>query len=250
MIEVNGLNINAVQKGKGQDILLLHGWRQNIQMMQPIFDHFESDFRVTVLDFPGFGESDEPKKPWGVEDYAVFLKDFCDLMNISNPIIVGHSFGCRVAIHYAVKHNVCKMVLTGAAGIKPKRHLDYYLKTYSYKAAKKLVNLTKNEELIESFKNSSGSDDYKNASGIFRETFVKVVNDDVTDLLDKISIPVLLIFGENDEQTPIWMGKVMEEKMKDAALIIFEKDDHFAYFHQSARFNNILDAFFEPERNK
>ena len=103
-------------------------------------------------------------------------------------------------------------------------------------------------ELEEKLKRNSGSSDYRNATGIMRETFVKVVNDDVRDLLPKMEMPVLLIFGEHDDATPVSDGKYMEAHMKDAALIVFENDDHYAYWHQMARFNRILDAFFEKER--
>jgi len=249
-IKIRNRWVNYVQKGTGIDILFLHGWGQNIEMMLPCAEHFERDFKVTVLDFQGHGESEEPETAWGVSDFADALHEFCTQLNIANPILVGHSFGCRVAFHYASKHPVRKMVLTGAAGLKPKRGLDWYAKTYTYKLGKKLVQMTGNKELEEQLKRNSGSSDYRNATGIMRETFVKVVNDDVRSLLPQMEMPVLLIFGEFDEATPLSDGKYMEQNMKDAALIVFEKDDHYAYWHQIHRFNRILDAFFEKERGE
>ncbi len=249
-ITIRNRQVNYVCKGAGIDILFLHGWGQNIEMMLPIAEHFEHDFRVTVLDFQGHGESEEPESAWSVQDYADALNEFCIAVGIEYPIIVGHSFGCRVAIRYAAKHPVRKMVLTGAAGLKPKRGLDWYMKTYTYKLGKKLVQMTGNKELEEQLKRNAGSADYRNASGIMRETLVKVVNDDVFELLPKMTMPVLLIFGENDDATPVSYGKIMEQHMKDAALIVFENDDHYAYWHQIHRFNRILDAFFEKERGE
>ena len=76
-----------------------------------------------------------------------------------------------------------------------------------------------------------------------RETFVKVVNDDVKPLLAKIKCPVILIFGENDDATPLWMGKELESNLADGALIVFENDDHYAYFHQPQRLLAIVDSF-------
>ena len=247
-LEIRNRMVNYVQKGEGIDLLFLHGWGQNIEMMMPCAEHFEHDFRVTVIDFQGHGESEEPECAWSVKDYADALYELCVKLNIENPIIVGHSFGCRVAFHFAYAHPVRKMVLTGAAGLKPKRGLDWYAKTYTYKLGKKLVQMSGNKELEEKLKRNSGSSDYRNATGIMRETFVKVVNDDVRDLLPKMEMPVLLIFGEHDDATPVSDGKYMEAHMKDAALIVFENDDHYAYWHQMARFNRILDAFFEKER--
>ena len=244
---INGINIAYMCEGQGRDVVLLHGWRQKMIMMDPIYQHLKAHFRVFNLDFPGFGDSDEPKSAWGVEDYEKFLDDFCRMHGIKDPILIGHSFGCRVAIRYAVKHPVYKMILTGAAGIKPKKSLQAKLKIAGYKAAKKMISLTGNEEMLENFKKKNGSDDYRNATGVMRETFVKVVNDDISDLLEKVTMPVLLVWGEHDDAVPLWMGKEMESKMKNAGLAVFEGDDHFAYFHQSARFNRCLDAFLKED---
>ena len=80
-----------------------------------------------------------------------------------------------------------------------------------------------------------------------RQTFVKVVNDDVTPILKDISVPTLLVFGENDEATPVIKGKIMEKLMGDATLVIFENDDHFAYFNEADRFNRVLEAYLKED---
>jgi len=61
MAKIGNLNLNYIQYGKGKDIILLHGWGQNIAMMQPLGNEL-SGCRITILDFPGFGESEEPKE--------------------------------------------------------------------------------------------------------------------------------------------------------------------------------------------
>ena len=249
IIQINGLNINYIQQGNhGWNMVCLHGWGQNIEMMQKIADHFQYDFKVTVLDFPGFGQSDDPHSSWSVQDYAHFLSDFLITLNIQNPILIGHSFGCRVATHYALIHPVHKMVFTGGAGIRPKRKLGWYFRTYSYKLAKFVFKISMLNQYEENMKKVFGSTDYQNASGIMRETLVKVVNDDTTEILNKMMMPVLLVWGDQDEQTPLWMGKTMEEKMPNAGLAIFEGDDHYAYFHQWERFNRVLDIFLKEEK--
>lgn len=246
-IKINGLNIEVATEGQGRDVVLLHGWRQRMIMMEPIYNHLKAHFRVFNFDFPGFGKSDEPPVAWGVPEYREFLEAFCQTFDIHDPILIGHSFGCRVAVHYAVKNPVHKMVLTGAAGIRPKQTWQAKLKIAGYKAAKKAITLVGSEAMLEDFKRKSGSDDYRSATGIMRETFVKVVNDDVSGMLEDVTVPVLLVWGENDEAAPLWMGKQMEAKMKNAGLAIFEGDDHFAYFNQSARFNRCLDVFLKED---
>lgn len=248
--EVKGVQVNYHVQGAGEAVLLLHGWGQNMQMMQAIEDHLAKDFQVYNLDFPGFGESILPQSAWGVFDYAEFIHEFVLHHQLTNPILIGHSFGCRVAIAYASKYPVKKMVLTGAAGLRSKPTLSQQMKSKTFKVGKKLVQMTGSKAAEEALKNHFGSTDYKNTSGILREIFVKVVNEDLSEYLDKFDCPVLLVWGEKDEATPLWMGKVMEEKMKNAGLAIFEGDDHYAYFHQAGRFNLVLDAFFSKDKEQ
>lgn len=229
--------------GEGQDVILLHGWGQNKEMMEKIEEHLTSHFSVYNLDFPGFGESDLPPVSWGVPDYEEFLEDFIAKNDIHNPILIGHSFGCRVAIRYGALHPVKKMVLTGAAGIKPKQTTTQKMKIMTYKAGKWLLKATGNEEKLKELQNKSGSEDYRNAQGVMRETFVKVVNDDVKDILKDVTCPVLLVWGEYDDAVPLEVGQMMEKELPDAGLAIFEKDNHFAYWNQSDRFNRVLDIF-------
>ena len=219
-----------------------------MQMMSAIESHLNQFFTVYNLDFPGFGESEDPKDPWGVSEYVQFLEDFISQNQISKPILIGHSFGCRVAIRYAaVHHDVYKMCLTGAAGIKPKHGLDYAIRTKAYKAGKWFLKATGNTEKLEELQKNAGSEDYRNARGVMRATFVKVVNDDVTPVLKDVKCSVLLVWGDLDTAAPLWMGKEMEATMPDAGLAIFEGDDHFAYWHQPERFNLVLDAFLKED---
>lgn len=228
---------------EGKDVILLHGWGQNTQMMSFIADFLKEHFVVYNIDLPGFGKSAEPNEVWGIEDYTDFLREFCKKKKINDPIIVAHSFGCRIAVRYARTYGVRKMVLTGAAGIRDERTASWYIKTYSYKIAKKILP----KSVVEKYQNKVGSDDYKNTSGIMRRTFVKCVNDDIKELLPFISCETLLVFGEKDEATPVSKGKLMEKLMPNATLVIFENDDHFAYFNQASRFNAVLDAFLRRE---
>lgn len=251
MIEIiNDIKLNFTKSGdKGKDVILLHGWGQNRIMMEAIENFLSLHFVVYNLDLPGFGESDEPKRAYSVEDYSEFLRAFIIKEGIEEPILIGHSFGCRIALHYALKYPVNRMVLTGAAGIRDKRGLKWYLKTYSYKLGKKVLSLPIFKKQLAAMQDKVGSEDYRNASGIKRETLVKVVNDDVTPFLKDIKTETLLVFGTNDEATPLAKGEMMEKLMPNATLVVFEGDDHYAYFHQAQRFNMVLEAFLKDEYN-
>ncbi len=238
-----------IEAGDGPDMILMHGWGQNKEMMMAILDHFCDRYHVYSIDFPGHGESDDPNEAWGVEDYMHHFESFVEQLHIEKPVLVGHSFGCRVAIRYAaVHHDVSKMCLTGAAGIKPKRKWDYYVRTYAYKAGKQFLKVTGQNEKLKQLQANSGSEDYRNAKGIMKPTFVKVVNDDVTPVLKDVLCPVLLVWGDQDTAAPLWMGQVMEKEMPNAGLAIFQGDDHWAYWHQAQRFNTVLDIFLKEEQ--
>ena len=248
VVKLKDINVYYETKGKKkQSVILLHGWGQNTTMMDFIAEFLKTHFTVYNFDLPGFGKSDEPNETWGVQDYTEMLHEFCEKKKIDKPIIIGHSFGCRIAVRYAHKYGAYKMVLTGAAGVRDKRTLKWYIKVYSYKLGKKILSLKPLQKYKDKFMANAGSDDYKNTSGIMRQTFVQVVNEDTTPILSKINAETLLVFGENDDATPVSKGKLMEELMPNAALVVFENQDHFAYINDARRFIAVLDAFLRSD---
>ena len=221
-INVKNLNINYIQYGEGQDIVLLHGWGQNIEMMRPIGDNFQDRFRITILDFPGFGESEEPKSPWTIEDYELMLEEFLKKLNVKKPIVIGHSFGGRVAIRYSARNPIKKLVLFGSPCIRIQEELSI-----GVKILKKLKQLPGLNEIGEYMKNFIGSRDYKAASPIMRQ----------------IEEPTLLIWGEQDTEAPLNDAKQLEKIMIDAALIVLP-GTHYAYLENLPRVVAILNNFF------
>lgn len=244
----NNIQIAYQEAGTGLPVVLLHGWGQNKEMMGQILNHLQQWFHVYAIDFPGFGRSDLPLTAYSVEDYTAVFKQFLDQLHIENPILIGHSFGCRIALLYASQYPVRKMVLTGAAGIKPKQTIKGKLRVKLYKLGKWYLNLTRQTKKLEALQCRSGSQDYQNAKGVMRPTLVKVVNHDITPYLSQVKCEVLLVFGENDTATPLAMAHQMEKQIPNCGLAIFDGDDHFAYWHQWQRFNAVLDAFLKEEK--
>lgn len=237
-IKIQNLSINYIQYGEGKDILLLHGWGQNIQMMQPIGDNFSDKFRITILDFPGFGESEEPKETWTIEKYSEFLEEFVKKTEIKKPIVIGHSFGGRVAIKFSSRNSIEKLVLFGSPCIRIKENLSF-----TVKMLKKIKRLPGMNGIGEYMKKYIGSRDYKAASPIMRQTLVEVVNEDLSKYAREIEEPTLLIWGENDEEAPLNDARELEKIMIDAALIILP-GTHYAYLENLGRVVNILNNFF------
>lgn len=218
--------------GEGPCVVLLHGWGQSHHAMEELQKQLCDAYCVVNLDLPGFGESEKPHTAWSIEMYADCLYDLLGELQCQNPILIAHSFGARIALCYAHKYDCRSMVLTGAAGIMPERDWKYHLRVVSYKL-KKHFGLGK----------TMGSADYRQAEGVMREILVKCVNQDCRSWLPEIQIPVLLVWGKADQETPLWMGKTMAERMPYAHLIEIE-GGHFAY-QRIKRFPLIVRAFLQ-----
>lgn len=237
--------------GNGRNaFVLLHGWGQNKEMLDPLYMFLVSQKKTVIsVDFPGFGQSEEPKDVYGVKEYAQWLQALLVLENIDTVTFVGHSFGCRVAYYYSANQlgKVHKLLMTGAAGIKPKRSVNYYMKVYTYKVMKQVLPVIGMKHVLEYKQKNAGSSDYQNATPLMKGVLSKVVNEDLTQSLLQINNETLLIFGENDDATPLRDGKLMEKLLPHAQLIVYENDGHYAYWNQKERF--LIDAatFFAQE---
>lgn len=236
-ININNVNVNYIQYGEGKDVLLLHGWGQNIQMMRPIGDNLCSNHRITIIDFPGFGESDEPSTPWTIDDYSLLIENLVKALNIRKPIVMGHSFGGRVAIHFSANNPIEKLVLFGSPCIRENKKLPL-----STRILKKIKTLPGMDKLGEEMKKYIGSRDYKAASPIMRQTLVNVINEDLSSYARKIEEPTLLIWGEADTEAPVDDARELEKIMIDAALIILP-GTHYAYLENLGQVINILNSF-------
>ncbi len=236
-IKVKNLTVNYIQYGEGSDILLLHGWGQNIEMMKPIGDQLCSNHRITIIDFPGFGKSEEPLVPWTIQDYSYCVEDVVKQLQIKKPTVIGHSFGGRVAIHYCSNHPIKKLVLFGSPCIREQSSLPLSVKFL--KQVKKFPGM---DAFGEKMKKYIGSRDYKAASPIMRKTLVSVVNEDLSRFARQIEEPTLLIWGEHDTEAPLADARELEKIMVDAALIVLP-GTHYAYLENLPQVIRILNEF-------
>ena len=235
-------------------IVMLHGWGASSDLFAPHLPLL-AEYRLLVPDFPGFGKTAEPPEAWAVGDYAQWLLDLLDQRGIQQAHFIGHSFGGRVAIKIAANHpeRVAKLVLTGSAGIRPRRSLAYHARVRTFKFFKWV---TRSEYLPEALRRMAqarseqlGSSDYQQSSGTLKGTFIRVVNEDLRDLLPQITAPTLLVWGSADHDTPLADGKLMEQLIPDAGLVVFDDAGHYAYLEQSARFCTIVQHFFGQARS-
>lgn len=253
---VKGVSVYYEQAGQhGRPVLLLHGWGCSTKHFEQIMGALSKDYCVTAIDFPAHGRSGRPPEPWGVPEFAEMTAALIEQLSLAPVDIIAHSFGARVAILLASTRPelVNQMILTGAAGLKKPQTDEQKKKSEAFQhkkaALQKLAALPlfskPAQKLMDKLRTKYGSADYNALDEEMRKTFVKVISQDLSEYLPKIKAPTLLVFGENDTETPLWMGQRMEKEIPDAGLVVFEKDDHFAYLRQWPRFVSIAQTFFQ-----
>lgn len=250
-MQINGLCTRRLVRGEGEDLLVLHGWGASIEAVYPIVTGLASVARVHALDLPGFGESEPPPEPWGVEQYQAFVAAYMDAAGIARASIVGHSNGGRIAIRMAATEpaRVAKLVLVDAAGIRPKRTFRWYRRVGMAKVGKYAARYlgAPGERLREMLVGRAASTDYA-AAGELRPTLVKLVNADLRPYMPDIAASTLLVWGAEDDDTPVAMAREMERLIPDAGLVVLEGAGHFSYLDQPARFARIVSHFLAPAR--
>lgn len=217
--------VNYVCFGKGEkNIVYLHGWGGCIDS----FMYFAKNIKAksVLVDFPPFGKSEEPKIAWCLEDYEKVVKLILEKEKIKKYIIISHSFGSRVAICLASKYNdVEKLIITGGAGLRPKFNLKIKFRKIKYKIIK---FFNKNAIL--------GSKDYISLSNVMKKTFSNIVNQDLSEIARKITCKTLLIYGNLDKETPLYIAKKYNKLINNSKLKIYKNFGHFAYLENSEKF--------------
>ena len=189
------INYKLIGEGK-ETVLFLHGWGANLNSFLFCENALKNNYKLLLVDFPGFGESEKLNNVFSVFDYALEIFKLLTKLEINNVNIVCHSFGGRVAMLLSTIFNlkVNKLVLIDAAGIKPRFNLKTKLKIFNYKL-KKFLNKFK---FINFNLNSYGSEDYKKLSAIEKQTFIKVV--DFNEDTKKISLSIKAIELKNKQE--------------------------------------------------
>ena len=234
--KIKDIKVNYKQYGKGEDIVLLHGWGQNIEMMNPLGNYLKQNHKITIVDLPGFGLSSEPPFAYSVFDYVELLHELFEELEIKKPILIGHSFGGRLSIIYASKYDTKKVVLFGSPCV---RHEYKSRKQSFFKMIKKLKIFN---PILNILKKHMGSVDYRNASNRMREVLVKTVNQDLSECAKKITCPCLLIWGDKDTAVSVNEAKELDELLQDSSLIILP-GTHYCYLENLQQVVDIINKF-------
>lgn len=224
-IEIGNISVNYKIEGAGKPILILHGWgSSSVSWLKVQGMLAEKGYQVIVPDLPGFGQTPAPPAVWGVEEYAEFVKEFTEKLGLQKFMLIGHSFGGQTAVQFATTHpeKTEKLVLVAAAAVRHEPGLK--AKTSASiagilpKPVKKALSFARPRS------------DYGKAQGIMKDIMKKVIRQDVSLQLPKITMPTLIIWGDEDKETPVRDAYVMEELIPNSKLEIIPGGKHALNF--------------------
>lgn len=254
------INFEFYESGKNRKnasmLVFLHGWQRNLKDFEIIAQNLiESGYNVLSIDLPGFGQSSLPDFSWETKDYADFLKLFLEKLLKSNFrnfrsltsetfILVGHSFGGRVAIKFAAKYPelIKKLVLIASPGVKHKS-IKYILYRIVAKAVKNILTILGLSKLKNALREKFSSDDYLKSHGIMKEVLIKTIDEDLTDDAGKIQAPVLIIWGKNDKELQVKDAFILYKTIKNSQIEIFENAGHFVFLDKPKEFLDAVKKF-------
>jgi len=255
-----GATVAWYQKGDGKPLIILHGWGSSGDVMKPMCEKLSSVRNCVIIDLPGFGKSPEPPEAWSVADYADLISSFVIKIFPGSAVdFLVHSFGGRIMLKLLSGEKrdlyIDKIIITGGAGLKPKRSPSFYAKRLLVTLLKlpvKVLPSSKREAAMNRLRNtklwkSLGSSDYRKLSGVMRKTFVKSVTEFFDDKLYLINDEILLLWGTDDKATPLDQGARLEKGLKNSALVKIDNAGHYAFLDQPAKFTAIAKAYLEGE---
>ena len=214
--------------GSGKPILLLHGWGADCESFNILLGDLEQNFTVYRLDFWGFGRSESPPLCSDVFTYAEVVYEFIESVICSRVIVLGHSFGGRIALIIGGRELIEKVILIDSAGLLPRFSIIKYFKVKRFKKLKNRVQAGKESaKKLEKF----GSSDYKNLNENMKSVFIRVVNEDLARFAQSLDKPTLILWGRKDKQTPLYMAKRLRKMIKNNRFKVVN-GGHFSYLDE------------------
>lgn len=246
-VVVDSLLTHYETVGKGKLVLLLHGWGDTAAGLSGLQQALAKHYMVMAIDLPGFGGTEAPKTPWGLNEYALFVQSFLKKI-ASKPVyaLVGHSNGGAIAIRGLASGSLAadKLVLIDSAGVRGEykgRVKVLRLVTKAGKALTRPLPKSVKARLRRHVYNTVGSDML--VAEHLQETFKKVVTDDVRDDAATLMQPTLLIYGDRDEATPVAYGENFHELIDGSTLEVLPDAGHFAHLDRPDDVARLIGEF-------
>ena len=242
------MNINFKTSGKGDPILILHGWGSSIKSWERVVEKLSKTHSVIIPDMPGFGASSPPEKAWHGHDYENWVLEFIKSQHLQIPItFIGHSFGGGLAMKIAINHSelVDKLILIGAARLYVEKSLYKRAVSGIAKLGKKIERFIPFVEIVRRvfYKIIVRERDYTRVSGVMKETFVNIIKEDLTPQIHKIKAPTLIIWGSRDTATPLKNARFLEKNISDSRLEIIKGAGHALNLEQPEKLAQIILEF-------
>lgn len=208
------ISYEIVNPSKKEDFIVLHGWGSNKELMKNSFGTYLKDFRHIYIDMPGFGKSSNSYELTTIE-YAKIIEEFLKLINGKKNIILGHSFGGKVATLLKAEN----LVLLSSAGIVEEKSKGVKTKI----AFAKLLNKLGLKNLTKIFRSS----DVDKMSENMYATFKNVVNEDFTPYFQNFKGNTLIFWGEKDSATSLESGKKIASLIENSTFKSYKEDHYF-----------------------
>ncbi|MBZ9571996.1 alpha/beta hydrolase [Patescibacteria group bacterium] len=250
VILINNLKVNFKIEGEGEPLLILHGWGGSSDSWIEVRKILANQgFLVICLDLPGFGKSISPPIPWTVRDYSDFLLNFIKNLKLEKIILMGHSFGGRITIKFArlYPEKLKNLILCASAGIKH----SFNTRQKIFFNLARLGNFLFSKGFLKRFKDSARNifylflrqRDYQKVKGVMKETFKKVVAEDLLPELSQIKTKTLIIWGERDKSVPLEDAYLMKERIPHSILEIIPKAPHTPNLEVPEKLAEIITHF-------
>ena len=215
------ISYEIVNPSAKHDLIVLHGWGSNKEIMKKSFETHLDTFRHIYIDLPGFGGSVN-HAVLDTQGYVDVLEVFLELIGAKREIVMGHSFGGKVATLL----NPSLLVLLSTAGIKLSKPLDVQMKIKMTKVGNAL-GLKKLGKLFR-------AKDADDLTPLMYETFKKVVDEDFSDIFKNFQNKTLICWGKKDTATPLVAGKTIEKLISKNNFTAYDGDHFFFMNHSKA----------------
>jgi len=226
---INGLKINYKIAGEGPAILILHGWGGSSDSWTNTQEILaKKNYKIIVPDLPGFGKSGLPSFALNVDEFCKILEKFISELGLDRFYLLGHSFGGALAVKYALKYpqKIKGLILVGAACFRRKN----IKKRISFLAAKifKIFSFLPFYPLMRRifYKIFFKKSDYPYFEGVMKESYLKIIKEDLSEDLGKIKVPTFIIWGQKDKIKKLKEGLAINKKIKGSVLKIIPGTGH------------------------
>ncbi|KLE11824.1 2-hydroxy-6-oxohepta-2,4-dienoate hydrolase [Aliarcobacter butzleri L354] len=208
------ISYEIINPSATKDIIFLHGWGSNKDIMKSAFSRYLKDFRHIYIDLPGFGKSPN-EYVLTTNDYVNVTSEFLKLLHSSKEFIAGHSYGGKVATLL----NPQNLILLSSAGILEEKPFDVKLKIFFAK----VLNFLGLRNITKRFR----SKDVDKMSENMYATFKNVVNEDFSSYFSDFSNKAFIFWGKDDKATSLESGQKIANLIKKSTFEAFEGDHYF-----------------------